>query len=157
MLARRTKRTIVFVRAKKCFRNFKRSETASQVFFFASNNRFQYFQKPPIFPSSINNNKKERGRKKKTFFIGINARKQVAWKYNVTLIDIKILQRTTLSPCQRYFFPPWRSTFLAFPSKLLTTQPILYFEKRLELLSSRDFTRLRQKFPLFIQQQRYPE
>lgn len=67
MLARRTKRTIVFVRAKKCFRNFKRSETGSQVFFFASNNRFQYFQKPPIFPSSINNNKKERGRKKKPF------------------------------------------------------------------------------------------
>lgn len=122
---------------------------------FASNNRFQYFQKPlfppfsPIFPSSINNNKKERGREKKTFFIGINvhARKQVAWKYNITLIDIKILQRTTLSRLANVISLPLGAPLSSrFLPTYYSTDPLLRKKARITL-SSRDFTRLRQKFP----------
>lgn len=156
MLARRTKGTIVFVRAKKCFRKFKRSETGSQVCFRVEQSIPIFPETPfsPIFPSSINNNKKERGREKKKPFSQestfTHGNKQ---RGNITL---------HLSTLRYYSEPPslaWPTLFLSplalhFPrvSFQLTTQPILYFEKRLELLSRPEILLAFDKnSPLFIQ------
>lgn len=108
MLARRTKGTIVFVRAKKCFRNFKRSETRSQVCFRVEQSIPIFPETPfsPIFPSSINNNKKERGREKKKPFSqeSTHGNKQ---RGNITL---------HLSTLRYYSEPPslaWPTLFLS--------------------------------------------
>lgn len=108
-LAQTAKKERLFSLAEKNAFKILKDQKREVKYVFTANNRFQYFQKPlfSIFipPSSINNDKKEgREEKKKPFsyestFTRIRTRRgRRARKYNVTtLIDIKILQRTTLS------------------------------------------------------------
>lgn len=146
-LAQTAKKERLFSLAEKNAFKILKDQKREVKYVFTANNRFQYFQKPlfSIFipPSSINNDKKEgREEKKKPFsyestFTHIRTRRgRRARKYNVTtLIDIKILQRTTLIP--RLFLSLLHSPRL--PSNSLLLNRSFASKKRLELLSSYRF------------------